>query len=117
MSHQPKTANDPNTTPATISQNGNGQFSMDPQDPTIPQNGVLQLTVDTACTMCFSAQHPFGGSKNFSVGTHNLPVGGANATVTYCITSYGGTCTPPARAGAQPSGTIKVGSGTMGGGD
>jgi hypothetical protein len=103
------------TVAINITYNDANGYSMSPASPHIDHGGTAQFNATSQnCTVCFSpTTTPFGASLNLTTGVNtDISVGDGNYQVSYCITSYGGTCTPPSGLTANPSGTIKVGSGT-----
>jgi hypothetical protein len=103
------------TVAINITYNSANGYSMSPASPHIDHGGIAQFNATNQnCTICFSpTTTPFGASLDLTTGVNsNISVGDGNYQVSYCITTYGNTCTPPPAFAATPSGTIKVGSGS-----
>ncbi|HEY3930652.1 MAG TPA: hypothetical protein VGL89_19930 [Candidatus Koribacter sp.] len=104
------------TVPMTVNYNPSQGYSLNPKDPKIKKNGTARINGSNCdFTICFNPTNtPFGSciSMHQTDPAKDVDVGDSNYTLTYCITNYGGSCTPPGMLADDPTGTIKVGSGT-----
>lgn len=102
--------------PANITYNQqNGTYSMNPQNPQVKKKDSINFNASNqSCTIRFNPTNtPFTDHLDIDSGqSKNVEVGDSDYTVTYCITTKGGSCTPPSRFADDNTGTIKVGSGT-----
>jgi hypothetical protein len=115
MSKPGHAMDNPAPTPVNINWNQQNGYSMNPPSPQIGKKGSINFNAaNQSCTICFSPTNtPLGASVNVQTGPpNNVPVGDENYTVSYSITTYGGSCTQPAHLADNNTGTIKVGSGT-----
>jgi hypothetical protein len=101
------------TVPMNINYNTANGYSLSPASPNIAKGGTARISTSSqAATICFNpATTPFGTCQSIQAnGSVDIQVGNSDYSVGYCITTYGGTCSPPPPTGGIPSGTIKVGN-------